>query len=114
MALLNMSRMTEDSISVFDGTPVYFPKTDTIKPINVSETLMKFSGRRVYSVKNGVIAFLFEGCCMVTPSTEQKIKLLKENGFEEEEFFVPFSDGGVPELRKKFWEELLEDASYHN
>ena len=112
--LTNLTRLTEDSISLYDGTVAYYPKTDTSKPIvGISDVIEEFGERRVYCVENGILGTIFGDSFLVTPYTRQKVSCLKKEGFEEAKFFVPFSDGSFPSLNKKTWEALLEDAAYY-
>ncbi len=116
--LTNLVRVTEDSVLVSNNTSVRYPNGE-VKTLeeagDFAGALATSKNRRVYCEKNGVIAIIFEDSFLVTPYTKQKVECLEKDGnFEKAEFFVPFSDGGIPELRKNFWKKLLEDVSYYN
>lgn len=110
--LINMTRLVEDSVTISERMIVHFPETDTdVELIGINETLKKFSGKKVYCAENGVIAFIVNGFFYVTPFTGKKLTyLVEKQGFEQADFFVPFSDGGMPRSFENIWKELVDDA----
>ena len=110
--LINMVRLVEDSVSIREGMHVYFQETDTTTELlGINETIKKFSGKRVYCAENGVLGYIVNDNFYVTPLTAKKLAYLVERqDFERADFFIPFSDGGVPKSFESIWEELLDDA----
>ena len=110
--LINMTRLVEDSVTIHERMTIHFPETDTDAELaGINETLKKFSGRRVYCAENGVLGFIVNDFFYVTPLTRKKLAyLVEEQGFEQADFFVPFSDGGRPKSFGNIWQLLIDDA----
>ncbi len=104
--------MREDSVRIRENMKIYFPETGSdVELTGINRAIEKFKGKKVYCVENGVLGFITNDIFYVTPLTGKKLAyLVEEQNFDREEFFIPFSDGGIPKDFKNFWQELLNDA----
>lgn len=102
---LTMQELINDSIAI--STPIrvthFFGEEETFTP-----DVAKFPG--CYASNNSTLAYVKGSTLYVTPFTMAAYKCLKENGFTENSFYVPFSNGDYPTLEKARWEELREMA----
>lgn len=107
-----MARLVEDSVEIREGMHVYFAETDTdAELIGIADIIKGFEGKKVYCVENGILGFIVNDFMFVTPLTGKKLTyLVEKQGFERADFFVPFSDGGMPKSFGTVWQELLDDA----
>lgn len=105
MANYTMENLKQDSIRVYDGMVTVYPQFGEEDCISLSD-VATFNGR--YASNNGTLAFAENNEFFVTPVTRRAYKALREAGFTEGYFFVPFSNWDYPKEKKdkKRWEEL--------
>lgn len=104
-----MENLIARTIDVSKPMTVVYPQfhaTETLDMVAVCCT--KFE--RKYASNNGIVCFVHEGHAYVMPYTRHGMNTLKENGFEEDYFFVPFSNWDYPVVQKGRWEKLQAEA----
>lgn len=69
-----------------------------------------FISERTYNTNNGVIAFYMQNALYVIPYFNEITKILEEEGFEQSDMFVPFSNREYPIEYKEKWEALMVEA----
>lgn len=100
-----MEQLVKNSLLVYPGMIAVCPQYAMAeKALYLSELIPKFNGR--FSVNNSTVSFIKDSQFFVTPYTRRVIKTLKENGFAEDGFCVPFSNWDYPKLEKRRWDEL--------
>ena len=104
-----MKELMKRSIEIPGRVLVVYPFNQE-EVLDVSEVRAKFNGA-VYCMNNSTLAYLTEdGRFFVTPYTRKAIRTLDEEGFKEEYFYVPFSNGDYPKAESAKWFELRELA----
>ena len=63
-----------------------------------------------YSVNNGTVCWVMDGEIYAAPCTDELFGRLKEAGFRNGYFYVPFSNGDLPYHRTSEWQELCAEA----
>ena len=64
--------------------------------------------RRSYCSKDGIIAFVNpEGEFYCIPEIWGVRRVLNANGYKNERFYVPFSDGSYPTAKMVEWSDLI-------
>ena len=64
--------------------------------LDMSYILNNFRGQKVFNVRKGVLAFICDGVMYITKATEEKVRILKENGFKSAFFHIPTASGDGP------------------
>lgn len=64
-----------------------------------------------YSVNNGTVCWVMDGEIYAAPCTNELFGSLKEAGFKNGYFYVPFSNGDLPYHRTNEWQELCAEAT---
>jgi len=104
--LVDLEILKERAIIVTDGMKTHFPhfsKTETINISNLSIT------PKTYAYNNGIIAFVSEDNeFYVIPDFKETQKILVENGYKKDNFYVPFSNWNYPVELKDYWESLID------
>jgi hypothetical protein len=113
---MQLKDLKNRSLEVVVGTKVLWPDGRTGK-LNMSETIARV-GQQVFSIgktrKGAPITIAFidqDNHFFVTPHNPQSVNTLKENGFKESVFFVPFSHGEVPFANQRWWADLRKVLS---
>ncbi len=108
-----METLITNSIRVTPGMVAVFPQYADESIINVSEIVPKFSG--CFATNNSTVAFIYNDEFYATPYTRNVMRTLRENGFREAYFYVPFSNWDYPKNYRWKWENLREKAqeSWH-
>lgn len=104
----SMQNLIEDSIRVYPGMIVVWPQFGKEETLNVMELVPKFNGH--YAANNSTVSFITGDNFYVTPYTRKAMKVLRESGFCEASFYVPFSNWDYPKFEKTRWESLREMA----
>lgn len=99
-----------DALRVYDGLAVIRPQKVNEEDylIGIQELCSKFNGR--YATNNSTVAFVSEGEMYVAPYTRSLIIALIKAGFLRENFYVPFSNGDLPQYEWNQWESLRDSA----
>ena len=108
---MQLEDLKKCSLRVVVGPKVLWPN-GKIGKLNMSETIDR-AGQCAFSIgtnRKGLpitIAYIDQnGEFFVTHYTPQSVATLKECGFKEKDFFVPFSHGEVPQANQKWWADL--------
>ena len=102
-----MKNLKERALVVTDGMETFFPQFSSKETLKVSGLSVK---PLTYSYNNSVIAFVDEeGIMRVIPDLKGTQKLLVENGYIREYFYVPFSNWDYPVAYKEQWEALWKE-----
>lgn len=64
-----------------------------------------------YSVNNGTVCWVMDGEIYAAPYTSELLGNLREAGFGNGNFYVPFSNGDLPYHRTSEWQELCAEAT---
>ena len=64
-----------------------------------------------YSVNNGTVCWVMDNEIYAAPCTSELFGRLKEAGFRNGYFYVPFSNGDMPYHRTSEWQELCNEAT---
>lgn len=64
-----------------------------------------------YSVNNGTVCWVMDGEIYAAPYTSELLGNLREAGFGNGYFYVPFSNGDLPYHRTSEWQELCAEAN---
>ena len=64
-----------------------------------------------YSVNNGIVCWVMDCEIYAAPCTSELFDKLKEAGFGNGYFYVPFSNGDLPYHRTNEWQELCAEAN---
>ena len=64
-----------------------------------------------YSLNNGTVCWVMDGEIYAAPCTNELFGSLKEAGFKNGYFYVPFSNGDLPCHRTNEWQELCAEAT---
>lgn len=107
----NLKELENNSISVTSGMEVVYPQLQQEESIDCSWA-PKFNG--CYAVNSSTVAFVNNGELFITPYTRKVIRSLQSEGFREEYFYVPFSNGDYPKWKKTKWDNLRELANEAN
>ena len=97
------------SIRLNPGTRMVFPRYGNYEEQVQLSRWQAYFGERVYASNNGVICFIDGVNVYVTPSNEEKKKILEILLYEKREFPVPFSNWDYPKEEREQWERLLEE-----
>lgn len=91
------------------GINTYNPYHATYRTVNMGATAQNYD--ECYSYNNSTICFCTDGEIFVTPFTIEVESTLRDAGFAEASFYVPFSNGEHPvgEL-EKVWSDLRRQA----
>ncbi len=110
MDMKDMKELLENSIRLYPGIVAHWPSNED-ETLDLSTLIPKLN-RRCYAVNNSTVCLIVDYQVYVTPSTRQVIKVLNDAGFEDcgSNFYVPFSNGGVPKLEAAKWEQLRKAA----
>ena len=101
-----LAELKENAIIVTDGMETYFPQFSKKETLKLSG-LNPDSHKLAYAYNNGVVAFVDnEGNLYVIPDIKGTQKVLSENGYSKEYFYVPFSNWDYPVAAKEVWEWL--------
>ena len=104
-----MEELLKDSIRVTPNTTQVYPQFHAEdKATFVPELIEKFPN--CYSINNSTVAYVFDNGFFVTPYTNSVVNTLRANGFEYENFFVPFSNWDYPKEQQREWERLVKKA----
>lgn len=103
---VTLESLEDKAIIVEDGMQIHFPhfgKTETLQISNLPIEPM------TYAYNNGVIAFVDENKTFrVIPNFRDTQKVLIQNGYRKDHFYVPFSNWNYPVAYKEHWESLRE------
>ena len=106
----SIDSLKEEAIRVYTGMTVVYPlssHSEALYDISYLET----GYNCCYSKGNSTIAFVSDNQVFVTPATYSVIHTLKEAGFREDTFQVPFSNWiCYPKLQRNKWKELQRKA----
>lgn len=100
-----LEELKQNSIHIIPGTIAYWPQHDQEEEIHPEEMLSKFNGR-VYAANNSTIAFILDQEFFVTPYTRATMRILRDAGYTEASFYVPFSNWDYPKYAAERWLEL--------
>ena len=64
-----------------------------------------------YSVNNGTVCWVMDSEIYAAPCTSELFNSLKQAGFKNGYFYVPFSNGDLPYHRTNEWQELCNEAT---
>lgn len=103
MANYTMENLKADSIKVYDGMVTYYPQFREEEALHLSD-VATFNG--CYASNNGTLAYVIDGVFYVTPATRRAYQVLREEGFQEKCFAVPFSNWDYPKEAQSRWEDL--------
>ena len=103
MANYTMENLKADSIRVYNGMITHYPQFREEEALHLSD-VATFNG--CYASNNGTLAYVIEGVLYVTPATRRAYRVLREEGFQEKYFFVPFSNWDYPKEAQSRWEQL--------
>lgn len=103
MANYTIDNLRQNSIKVYDGIVTYYPQFKKEEALHLSD-VATFNG--YYASNNGTLAYGIDGVLYATPATRRAYQVLREEGFLERYFYVPFSNWDYPKEEKKRWEEL--------
>ncbi len=110
-----LKELKRNSLKLYDGIVVVYPQFHQ-EDIFQLEGEPKFDGRH-YAVNNSTVAYVDEDGYYVCPWSRSVITVLHEAGFEEEDFYVPFSNWDYPKKEEATWQRLREvarhEAEYH-
>lgn len=107
---MTMDSLKEEAVRVYSGMIAVlpqFPRSEKI--LDVSDMAPKFNG--CYATNNSTVCFVSDNEVFVTPYTYLIIHALDLAGFDEESFYVPFSNGDYPKFEQIKWNSLREKAS---
>lgn len=103
-----MSGLKDYSIFIEDGMQTFFPQWQETKTLPISSFIGNITPKS-YSYNNGVIAFVDEDKDFyVIPNFKGTQKILVEEGYKKDHFYVPFSNWDYPVACSERWEYLLE------
>lgn len=108
----SLKHLVQDSVKICKNTVAVVPYDNQEIKIDVTRLLSKFNFK--FSVKNFTIGFIYMSQYYVTPYTVPSVTALKENGFSEANFFVPFSSSDYPKHEEKRWKFLKKQAQRIN
>lgn len=98
--------LQDRAIYVEDGMQTYFPQFGTTETIRINKILEEIQPKS-YAYNNGVIAFVDEDKNFyVIPNFKGTQKVLIEEGFKKDHFYVPFSNWDYPVCCEKHWDDL--------
>lgn len=64
-----------------------------------------------YAINNSVVCWVMDGEIYAAPCTSELFGRLKEAGFRNGYFYVPFSNGDLPYHKTSEWQELCNEAT---
>lgn len=106
---LDMEILKRKAILVHDGMETYFPQFSTREELHISELHPQ---SLTYAYNNSVIAFVDEhNDFYVIPALKDAQKILVNNGYTKNYFYVPFSNWDYPVARKEDWENLWREKN---
>ena len=104
--LVNLEILKERAVIVTDGMKTHFPQFQQTETIYISNLNIK---PKTYAYNNGIIAFVDEDKTFyVIPDLKGIQKMLVENGYKKDCFYVPFSNWNYPVGLKDYWEQLTD------
>ena len=104
-----IDHLIEHSIKIYPEMRVYFPDSEQSEIILYRSDILEHSG--CYAINNSTVAFIFQCNLYSTPYTREVISILKEEGFVENYFWVPFSNCECPFDEKLKWKHLVAKAA---
>ena len=109
--ITNLYDLKSMALTIHHTIKVYWPLYH-----NTTEYTPVFEDRKRYCCKNSVIGFEDGDTIFVIPYTANIESILKNAGFEPDEFNVPFCDHDVPasENLHTYWSELRKEAKLIN
>ena len=105
-----LDSLKERSVRVYDGMIAVYPHFDQEEVLNILDLASKFNG--CYATNNSTICFVSDNEVFVTPYTCSVLIVLLANGFKEEYFYVPFSNGDHPKAEQAKWNALRKNARH--
>ena len=105
---LTMDSLKEGAIRIYPGMIDVYPQFSEEHLLKVSDLEPKFNG--CYATNNSTVAFISDNEMYVTPVTRAIRNLLISEGFRNEYFYVPFSNGDYPKAEQAKWNSLREKA----
>lgn len=103
-----IKELVKNSIKITEKMKIFNVEkqtTETLPPELINRRDKEFS------IKRNEIAFTVNGNLYVTPYSRPAKKLLEKEGFKEENFYVPFSDGTIPKKETLFWSHLCQKVA---
>lgn len=99
-----MDSIKEEAVRIYPGMTAVFPQFSKEDVIDVSRLAPKFNG--CFATNNSTVCFVSDNEIYVIPYTRSVLHLLCSNGFKEEYFYVPFSNGDYPKSEQFKWDAL--------
>ncbi len=97
-----MKRLEECGIELFNGMRVYWPQSQYIE-----EIILEFHEPETFSTSDGKVCWITkEGKCYLGFMTKETMDALREAGYKEVKFFVPFSTYDEPLLGSETYRQL--------
>ena len=104
--------LKEKAVIVEDGMQTHFPQFGTTETLQISKLTLE---PKTYAYNNGTIAFVDENKTFrVIPNFKDTQKVLIQNGYRKDHFYVPFSNWDYPIAHKEYWESLKELQRFQN
>ena len=101
----------EKAVVVTIGMETFFPQFKLREKLFLTG-LEPEKFKKKYSYNNSVVAFVDEeGTFYVIPDLQGLQKVLKENGYTRDYFYVPFSNWDYPVMYENKWRKLWEEKN---
>lgn len=109
---VTLESLEDMALIVEDGMQTHFPQFGSTETLQISSLNVK---PKTYAYNNGTIAFVDENKTFrVIPNFRDTQKVLIQNGYRKEHFYVPFSNWDYPIAHKEHWESLKEKQKAEN
>ena len=111
-----LAELKKNSLKLYDGMVVIYPQFHQEDILSLDGE-PKFDGRH-YAINNSTVAYVEnDGSYYVCPWSKSAISVLRDEGFKEKSFYVPFSNWDYPKKEEETWQRLREaarhEAEYH-
>lgn len=105
-----LKELKENSLKLYDGMVVVYPQFHQ-EDIFMLEGEPKFDGC-YYAINNSTVIYAENDDYYVCPWSRSAMTVLQEAGFEERNFYVPFSNWDYPKNEEETWQHLRERARH--
>lgn len=106
---ITMDSLKKEAVRIYNGMIAVFPQFSQEETLNISELTPKFNG--CYATNNSTVCFISDNEVYVIPASRSTMRALHSADFDEEYFYVPFSNGDYPKSEQFKWSNLLEKAN---
>lgn len=109
---MNLKSLKIVSLEIYEGMEAIWPTTGITEIIDMSKLVSRFGDKEIFAIgpRRQVICYIYKDVAYATPFTREALAILKEAGFHQECFYVPFDSGEYPVYEAREWESLERRA----